>query len=114
MKIIDTTNLPFLLQTLKEKNDSKIIPMQKDISNLITSNNNNVEIINCLVNDSGIDIIPVKSDTDVTGYQFDLYSNITSEESSNKTIIASGVLPYDTISNNDSIEIINEVNVKIQ
>lgn len=117
MKIIDTTNLPFLLQTLKEEkyffNDSILTPIEEKLISIETTVNNNAEQLDILINKSSLEIFPLQEvGEDVTGYQFDLYSD-SSTDGTNKKIIASGVLPYDTLSSGDSQEVINNVRKNI-
>lgn len=115
MKLIEVNSLPLILQTLKEKkyfyDDSELKIVQTDVAELTESNNNNVEILGHVINDSGLDIIEVKDNetNDITGYKFNLYSTLDSDNPETKTIIASNVLKYDTISNADSTEVISNV-----
>ena len=105
MKLIEVNSLPLILQTLKEKkyfyDDSELQLIKTDVTQLTESNNNNVEILGHVINDSGLDII--------TGYKFNLYSTLNDDDPETKTIIASNVLPYDTVTEKDKQEVITTV-----
>lgn len=114
MKLIEVNSLPLILQTLKEKkyfyDDSDLQLVKTDVAELTESNNNNVEILGHVINDSGLDIVEVKDQTNViTGYKFNLYSTLDSDNPETKTIIASNVLSYDTVTDADKQEIITDV-----
>lgn len=115
MKLIEVNSLPLILQTLKEKkyfyDDSELQLIKTDVTELTESNNNNVEILSHVVNDSGLDIVEVKDNKTkvITGYKFNLYSKLDSDNPETKTIIASNVLPYDTVTEEDKQEVITSV-----
>lgn len=120
MKLIEVNSLPLILQTLKEKkyfyDDSELQTVKSDVeviktdvSELTTSNNNNVEILGHIISDSNLDIVPVKENNEVTGYKFDLCSALDSDNPETKTIIASNILPYDTVSSTDAQDVITDV-----
>lgn len=115
MKLIEVNSLPLILQTLKEKkyfyDDSELQLIKTDVTKLTESNNNNVEILGHVINDSGLDIVEVKDDQTkvITGYKFNLYSTLDSDNPETKTIIASNVLSYDTVTDADKQEIITDV-----
>lgn len=114
MKLIEVNSLPLILQTLKEKkyfyDDSELQLIKTDVAELTESNNNNVEILGHVINDSGLDIVEVKDDQTkvITGYKFNLYSTLN-DNPETKTIIASNVLPYDTVTEEDKQEVITTV-----
>lgn len=117
MKLIEVNSLPLILQTLKEKkyfyDDSELQLIKTDVAELTESNNNNVEILGHVINDSGLDIVEVKDDQTkvITGYKFNLYSTLklNDDNPETKTIIASNVLPYDTVTEEDKQEVITTV-----
>ena len=119
MKLIEVNSLPLILQTLKEKKyfyddsdlQSDLQLVKTDVTELTESNNNNVEILGHVVNDSSLDIVEVKDDKTnvITGYEFNLYSRLDSDSPETKTIIASNVLSYDTVTDADKQEIITDV-----
>lgn len=115
MKLIEVNSLPLILQTLKEKkyfyDDSELQLIKTDVTQLTESNNNNVEILGHVINDSGLDIVEVKDDQTkvITGYKFNLYSALNDDDPETKTIIASNVLPYDTVTEKDKQEVITTV-----
>lgn len=119
MKLIEVNSLPLILQTLKEKKyfyddsdlQSDLQLVKTDVTELTESNNNNVEILGHVVNDSSLDIVEVKDDKTnvITGYEFNLYSRLDSDSPETKTIIASNVLPYDTVTEEDKQEVITTV-----
>lgn len=115
MKLIEVNSLPLILQTLKEKkyfyDDSELQLIKTDVTQLTESNNNNVEILGHVINDSGLDIVEVKDDQTkvITGYKFNLYSTLNDDNPETKTIIASNVLPYDTVTEEDKKEVITTV-----
>ena len=120
MKIIDTKNLPFLLQTLKEKeyfiDGSKLAPISQRLDSIENNQlpsikeavDGNTLKLDHLINDSGLEITPIKSiNEEVTGYEFNLYSDI--DGSGSKTIIASSTLSYDVLSSDDAESVIDKV-----
>jgi hypothetical protein len=115
MKLIEVNSLPLILQTLKEKkyfyDDSELQLVKTDVTELTESNNNNVEILGHVINDSGLDIVEVRDDKTniITGYKFNLYSTLDSDNPETKTIIASNVLSYDTVTDADKKEVITNV-----
>lgn len=115
MKLIEVNSLPLILQTLKDKkyfyDDSELQLIKTDVTQLTESNNNNVEILGHVINDSGLDIVEVKDDQTkvITGYKFNLYSTLNDDDPETKTIIASNVLPYDTVTEKDKQEVITSV-----
>lgn len=117
MRVIETTNLPILLHSLKEKkyffDDSILTPIEERLTPIEEVSNDNSEKLDILINKSSLEIFPLTSNEDTTGYQFNLCSDFSSQ-GVDKKIIASGVLPYDTLSSVDSQEILEDVYSKIQ
>lgn len=117
IKVIETSNLPIVLKTLKEKkyfyDDSVLISIREEIKILTTTTNNHDKVLNSLTEKSSIEILPLTESNGPDGYIFNLCSDMGTE-TIDKKIIATGTLYYDAISNSDVTDIINEVDASIK